>query len=189
MNRALPVIIASVTAAVILTLLGGWGWVLVSAKPLQVPAARWLPWPVACSTRGCITTWSWERQQTAARVFAGRAGREQPSSVQSLTTLIRQHVARHGQLKSPVTPAAAERYRTEILNATDDAKIEEVTGLSLAEYDELVVIPFLEQESLRQQRRAESPEDLYKQLAGERWLVVLPWHLTWDKQEGKVVEK
>ncbi len=164
-------------------------WVLLARNPLQAPPASWLPWPVVCSTRGCITTREWQRQQIATEVFAQIAQREQPTPLQSLNTLARQHLAHYGQFTSPVTLASAQRYRTEILHATDETKLKEATGLSLAEYDELVVIPFLEQESLRQQRRAEAPDDLYKQLAQERWMVVLPWHLTWSKADGKVIEQ
>ncbi len=188
MHRKLIITISSVVLFLIILLAAGWVWVLLARNPLSVPVATWLPWPVACSTRGCITTREWQYQHVATEVFAHLAAREQPTPVQSLQTLIRQHLAHYGQLTSSVTPAAAQRYRSEILHATDEAKIKEATGLSLAGYDELVVMPFLEQESLRQQRRAESPDDLYKQLASERWVAVLPWHLTWDKGEGKVVE-
>lgn len=187
--RRTILLLLSAAGLIVLLLLGGWSWVLVAKQPLEVPISGWLPWPVVCSTRGCITTWSWARQQTATEVFAKLSGREQPSTLQSLTTLVRQHLAHFGQLKSPITLAAAQRYRTEILHATEDQKIQEATGLTLAAYDELVIMPFLEQESLRQQRRAESVEDLYAQLAGERWIVALPWHLTWSKQEARVKEQ
>lgn len=136
-----------------------------------------------------MTTWAWQRQQTATEVFANLSEREQPPIAQSLTTLTRQHLAHWSQLKSPVTIAAATRYREEILNATDETLIRQTTGMSVADYDKLVILPYLEQESLRAARRAESPDDLYKQLASERWLVVLPWHLKWDRGEGKVLKK
>lgn len=164
----------------------GWSWVLLSAMPLDVPIASWLPWPVVCSTRGCITTRDWQRQQAAVALFAQRSEREELSLVDSLTTLVRQHLAHYGQLKSPITDTDAARYREEILNGKDENLIREATGLSPADYDELVIKPFLEQESLRQQRRAETAEDLYKQLAQERTIFVLPRNLTWNAQEAKV---
>ena len=185
-----PLLISlTIVGIVLVIVLSGWGWVLLAPNSLDVPIAQWLPWPVVCSTRGCITTWSWQRQLAATQAFAKLTNKEQPTAVQALSTLTRQHLAHYGQLVSPVTDAATVRYREEILNATDEAKIKEATGLSMAEYDELVIKPFLEQESLRQQRRAESAEDLYQELAQERWIFVLPWHLTWDKQEGKVEQK
>jgi len=171
----------------VVLLAAGWAWVLAAPNPLAAPVAGWLPWPVVCSTRGCITTRTWQRQQTAIQVFAAAAKKDAPSPEQSLTTLARQHLAHYSQLKSPVTPADAVRYREEILNAKNEAQVREATGLSLADYDRFIIIPFLEQESARQQRRAESAEDLYRQLAGERWIFALPFHLTWDKQEAKVV--
>ncbi len=167
---------------------GGWAWVLAAQNSLAVPVSQWLPWPVACSTRGCVTTWSWQRQYRATEVFATLIQREQPTPEQTLTTLVRQHLAHYSQLTSPVTSAEAVRYREEILNAKDETQIQQATGLSMGEYDELVILPFLEQESARQQRRAENAEDLYKQLAGERWVVALPLHLTWNKDEAKVIE-
>jgi hypothetical protein len=187
MNHKRLFITASAVAVIIIFLLIGWAWVLLTSQPLNVPIATWLPWPVVCSTRGCITARDWQRQQTAVALFAQRSKREQLSPVESLTTLARQHLAHYGQFKSPVTDAAAARYREEILNGTDENKIKEATGLSIADYDELVVKPFLEQESLRQQRRAETAEDLYKQLANERTIIVLPRNLTWNKQEAKVI--
>lgn len=183
------ILLATIIFILVLLPLGGWAWVLLSAAPLEVPISQLMPWPVACSTRGCITTRDWQRQQAAVTVFAELSQREKLAPIDSLTTLTRQHLAHYGQLKSPVTPAAAARYREEILNGKDEAVIKEATGLSLAEYDELVVTPFLEQESLRQERRAETAEDLYVQLAGERTIFVLPRNLTWSAEEAKVIQQ
>lgn len=170
----------------LLALAGVYAWLLLSREPLNNPASRWLSWPVACTTRGCITTWQWLNYNEAAQRFSEVAQHEPPSSETVLTTLIRQHLAHYAHLRSPVTRADAVRYRQEILHGENEDQVREYTSFSLAEYDEQVLIPLLEQESLRQQRQAESPEDLYKQLAAERWVVVLPWFWQWDAASAQV---
>lgn len=171
----------------LLLLVGAYAWVLLAREPLSTPVSRWLPWPVACSTRGCITTRRWHDYLQATERFAQATRAEAPSSATVLTTLIRQHLAHHAHLRSPVSRADAIRYRQEILHAENEEQVQEYTSLSLAQYDEQVLIPLLEQESLRQQRKAETPDDLYAQLAAERWVAVLPWFLAWDSTTASIV--
>ena len=185
-GKRIGVGILGICATIVVLLLGGWVWVLASENPLDNPIAGWLPWPVACSTRGCVTMWSWQRHELAAAIFAQATEEERLSPAATLTTLVRQHLAHYAQLKSPITDADAARYREDILNATDEAWIQSATGMTLVDYDEYVVKPFLEQESVRQQRRAEQVDDLYKQLAQERWVIVLPFSLSWDREQGRV---
>lgn len=173
--------LASLLGGVALVFLGGYGWILMARQPLNSPLARWLPWPVVCSTRGCITTWAWERQTRAAKVFASQTT-EAITNADTLTTLVRQHLVHYAYLRSPVSVADARRYREEILKITSEEPVREKTGLSLADYDRLVILPLLEQESLRQQRKVETLEELFGGLAEERKLWVLPVGLVWDKE-------
>lgn len=180
----------AVAGGVIVLLLGFWAFILTRHQPLDVPTARSLPWPVVCTTRGCITTKQWADHVNAVSVFAQAAEANLAADPRhSLTTLTRQHLAHAAHLRSPVTMTDARRYREEILNFTDEARLQAITGMTLQEYDALVVVPFLEQESLRQQRRAESIDDLYKQLAAERLVVALPWHLQWDAEQGIITQR
>jgi hypothetical protein len=175
-----------IVGALLAAVLALWLWVISTSDPLRHPLASRAPWPVACSTRGCIYTTDWVRHADARRLFATEAGKEQPTSADTLTTLIRQHLAHHTVLPNTVTIADARRYREDILNLKDSQQTQETTGLDLAAYDQYIVVPFLEQEQARQIRKAETIDDLYKVLAGERWIIVLPFSLGWNKEEGKV---
>lgn len=166
----------------------GSGWLVLAHQPLSNPLTKWLPWPVACSTRGCITTWDWQRQTTAARVFAAQTT-EAITANDTLATLIRQHLVHYAFVQSPISVSDAKRYREEILKISSEELVKEKTGLSLVDYDRLVIMPLLEQESLRQQRKAETLDELFVQLAQERWVVVFPWHMRWDKNSAKVMER
>lgn len=177
---------AAILGAGVLALLVAWGSVVWSPDPVNHPLARLLPWPVVCTTRGCITTTQW-REHTAARAtFNTALALPHAAPAETLTTLVRQHLVSYAVIRSAVTAADARRYREEILNAKDTSVIQNATALTLDEYDQLVVLPFLQQEALRQQRHAESAEELFAQLAQERFVVVFVRGLRWNAQEGKV---
>lgn len=169
-------------------LAGGVAWsaVLISRDPVAHPLAARFPWPVVCSTRGCITTQGWQRFHQAAVQFGQATNNQTPTPTASLTSLVRQHLVAEAFVRSPVTPADSERYRREILNVTDAASIERLTGLTLAEYDELVVLPYLQQEALAAARHVETTDELFRQLAQERWIVALPARLQWDRNTASV---
>lgn len=179
---ALPAIVA-------LALLGGWGWVLGSKEPLKNPIANLWPWPVACTTRGCVTTQAWAHQATLDARFAASVEQAIPSETESLTTAVRRHLLRHAFVVKPVTASDARRYREEILHLKDDTLLQESAGTTAEEYDQLVLVPFLQQAALQQQRNAESVDELYAGLASERWVIVLPFSLRWDQETGSVVAR
>ncbi|MDP3997466.1 MAG: hypothetical protein U1C49_03280 [Candidatus Andersenbacteria bacterium] len=173
----------------LLLLLGGWAWVLAGSDPAGNVLAEYFPWPVVCTTRGCVSSTRWLKEEKIQQTFAEKTGQEIPTAADALNTLARQHLTHYAQLRQNVTLADAERYRTEILNVSQENQIKDTTGLILDDYDNYVLLPYLEQESLRQQRSAETPDDLYQQLAKERLVVVLPFHLKWDRQEGRVIQR
>ncbi len=185
MLRPWKILLSSLTILLV-AFLALWLWVLASSDPAHNLVARYFPWPIACSTKGCVTTLTWQDHLQARRAFATTTEAVPPISAEGLTTLIRQHLARNALVRSPITPADARRYREEILNVKNEAQLQQAINVTLAEYDESVVIPFLQQEALRQERKAESAEELYKQLAEERWIIVLPLGLGWDKTTATV---
>lgn len=147
------------------------------------------PWPVACTTRGCVTTTSWQEFHRLHTLFAEAVEQPAPSEEEALTAILRRDLVEAAQLRTPVTPADARRYREEILRFRDEALLAETLGLTLAEYDEAVILPFLQQEALKAELAVESTEELYQQLAAERWVAVLPFGLKWDKNSGMVVSR
>ncbi len=110
MRSPLPFIFFVITLFAIL-LAGGWTWVLSSQEPLDNPIAGFFPWPVACSMRGCVTTFSWKDQFNLDIRFSAITGESRPSSSKSLTTIIRRHLVDNAVVKSPATLADAKRYR------------------------------------------------------------------------------
>lgn len=173
---AMPVIIGMVL----------WLGLLSSSDPLHHPVASVFPWPVACSTRGCITSTAWHMHTQARRAFATATAQDPPNSAQTLETLIRHHLSQHALVRSPVTAADVRRYREEVLNIKDDKSVSDVTGLDLATYDTQVILPFLQQEALRQHKKVESISELYEGLARDRTIFVLPFALAWDKTKAAV---
>lgn len=167
-------------------LIAGWLWVILHPNPLAAQPASWLPWPIACTVSGCLTTTQWQQHHRLRQTFAQHTHTSEPTPAESLTTLMRQYLAHHAYVRSPVTPADAARYRQEILHVTSDEQLAAAINLTTAEYDERVLVPLLEQEQLRQQRRAESADDLYHQLAAERFFVVLSRTLSWHKETATV---
>lgn len=146
-------------------------------------------WPVICSTRGCVTTSGWHKHYRARGVFARETGQNAPTPEEALTTLARQHLVDKALGDSPITLGNARRYREEVLQAKDEAKIVEATGLSLDDYDKLVILPLLKQEVLRQRKKSASLEEMFSQLAQERKIWVLPRGLVWDKETAEVKQK
>jgi len=140
-----------------------------------------------CSNQGCITTSGWHKHWQARLVFVAAAEQDKPAPEEVLTTLARQHLVDKALISSPVTLGDARRYREEVLLAKDEGQIVEVTGLSLDDYDKLVILPLLKQEVLKQQRGNESLETMFKELAKDRSLWVLPRGLKWDKDLATVV--
>lgn len=175
--------------ALIFMLLGGWVWVLASQEPLHNPLARIMPWPVACTTRGCVTTQTWAQQAALDAYFAQTVGQEAARLDESLTTVVRRHLIAHAFVVEPITAADARRYREEILHLKDDAIVQAAVGVTAEEYDRLMIVPFLQQAAVQQQRKAESPTELYRALAGERWVIILPFSLRWDTDTGSVVRR
>lgn len=179
----------SVLTLMLLGLLGAWTAVLASGRLPRGLLATFLPWPVACTSRGCVNTRDWEEQQRIAEQFASHAHTPVPDAQVTLTTALRRHLLAHAFLTAPVTPADARRYREEILHLKDKQKIEEISGLSPEDYDQLIVLPFLQQAALQQEHKAESLDELYKELARDRLVLVLPFHYFWDKNLGRVVAR
>ena len=103
--------------------------------------------------------------------------------------MARHHLVAHASLQVPVTLGDARRYRTDILQATDESLALETLGLSLAQYDKLVLLPLLTQEALRQERLAESLDDLFHLLAQERLMAALPAELQWDSTNASVIRR
>lgn len=173
----------------LLGLLGAWGWVLGSKEPLKNPIANLWPWPVACTTRGCVTTQAWAHQATLDARFAASVEQAIPSETESLTTAVRRHLLRHAFVVKPVTAADARRYREEILHLKDEARLKESVGVTAGEYDQFVIVPFLQQAALQQQRKVESVDELYGALANERLVIVLAFSLRWDQETGSVIAR
>lgn len=150
----------------------------------------WFPvWPVACSTRGCISSQTWEHNYVVQQHFAQATHTQPPTRERVLTTLIRQHLVAHAVIKSPVTLADARKYREEVLNMHDAATIEKLAGLTPPQYDQQVILPYLQEEALRQQRRSETLDELFKHLSRERWIIILPLHLWWNTDKAEVVRR
>jgi len=80
----------------------------------------------------------------------------------------------------------ARRYREEVLQAKDPEQIERATGLTIPQYDKLVVLPLLQQEAVRLERSADNYEILFADLAKDRPIVILAWPYRWDGETGSV---
>ncbi len=174
---------------ILLALLGGWGIVLTSNNPIGAEWMSHFPWPVACSSRGCIMTPTWAQEYALASKFSAATGVPVPPTSEALTTVVRQFLVAHAVLKSPVSLADATRYRTEILKLTDEHMIMDTFGVNAEHYDRIVVLPFLQQQALEKQLNISTPDALYAKLAQERLMILLPWHFGWDSQTGMVVAR
>lgn len=168
---------------------GTWVWLVTSKDILNHPLASLPIYPLACTTRGCITSASTLNFHQRAVAFSFASLTDAPTFEESLSTVIRRHLAKEAFLRSPVTLADAKRYREEILHITSEDKIKEVASMSVAQYDEDVLVPFLQQEALRQQHSVESTEELYGILSSQRRVFLLPYYFRWDTDRGQVVSK
>ncbi len=178
--------IIALLVVVLVGYLGVWVSVLAAREPLNHPLAHLRLWPVACSTRGCITTAEWINQHGLALTFARAANQGLPTSSDSLTTAVRRHMVEHAFLRSPVTIADAERYREEVLNTTDAAQLQEILEIDQDSYDSNILLPFLQQEALREQLKVESTQELYGALSADRAVFVLPFYFSWNKEKGEI---
>lgn len=143
-------------------------------------------WPIACSPRGCIAKSDWARQRTYDVAFAHETGKSFPSEASTLTTLIRRHLITHATLQSPISSQDVVRYRTAILHTTDVSVLQPLGISSFAEYDTNIILPFLEQEALMKQRNIANTDDLYKDLAHQRAIILLLFHYHWNIDRGEV---
>jgi hypothetical protein len=124
-----------------------------------------------------------------ASTFAQATEESLPTPEAALTTLVRNHLVAIDGIYSTVSLADATEYRQTILQIRDEQVIGSYTGLSAAAYDEEIVLPFLRQEALRQQRKNESAQEMFEHLAGEYMVLVLPPGLVWDTDKAEVVQK
>jgi len=189
MKRLSIILVGLVFGALLVALLGGWLAVLLNRNLPSGRLASFLPWPVACSARGCLTTHDWLLQVALMEQFAEVTQQPAPSAETALTTVVRRHLLEHAVLGEPATVADARRYREEILHLKDEALLSEALGVTPEEYDELVVLPFLQQTALQQQKNAESLDELYADVSRERVVAILPFHYRWDKNTGAVVRR
>jgi hypothetical protein len=182
--------LAAVTVGIPIALLAaGWLWILLSPAPLATPIAGWVPWPIACTTHGCISTAAWLRQQQLAQAFAQTTKTDQPAAAETLTSVLRRHMVEAAVLRSPVTLLDATRYRENVLRISSAQQLQTALPISLDTYDSQVVLPYLEQEALKQDRHLATNADLYVALARERFILMLPFHFQWDTHKGVVVQR
>jgi hypothetical protein len=179
-------IILSIVAVLLLLLIALWVWVLATLDPLENPLSSHAPMPIVCTLRGCLTTLTWHNHQLAREKFAHSIGTNPPTSAETLTTIIRQELAQLATVGSSITDADARRYREEILNLSSEEQIENSTGLTSTQYDKSVIVPYLQQQNLIEQRDVKTPDELFKQLALQRWVLVLPFNLRWDIASASV---
>lgn len=166
-----------------------WVSIMISRDVYQHKLSESGLWPIICSTRGCVTTSGWHKHYRARLVFARETKQSTPTPEEALTTLSRQHLVDKALGDSSITLGSARRYREEVLQAKDEQKIVKATGLSLNDYDSLVILPLLKQEMLRQRMKSETLEKMFEQLSMERRLWVLPRGLVWDKERAQVKQK
>ncbi|MEK7556468.1 MAG: hypothetical protein AAB538_00645 [Patescibacteria group bacterium] len=189
MKRAMELTAVILPLAVLAAALLAWLGALASKNTPRNFLSTLFPWPVVCTTRGCITTHDWGKQLAVSTKFSEVLKEDAPTVEQGLTSAVRRHLVTHSSLPDVATASDARRYREEVLHLKDEKLIQETAGLSLAEYDEEVILPFLQQAALQQQRNAESLEELYRTLSEERAVVVLLFHYRWDKDTGTVAAR
>lgn len=174
---------------VVLVLGGSWLAVLFARHPTQHPLAGVFPWPVVCTTRGCITSTAWVRQQALVKTFVEAVHEPLPPEEEALTTLVRQHLVSKALLQEVVKLEDAARYRREVLRLKDGTVTRQLSTLSPEDFDRAIALPFLQQEALRQQLKLEPEQDLFVHLARDRWISLLTWHFRWDANKAEVVRK
>lgn len=178
-----------VIALALIAYIALWLWLLSARDTLSHPLAEIPIFPVACSTRGCVTSANWNTRHRLSTNFATATGQDAPSVDQSLTNTVRTHLIQHAFLKSPVTLVDARRYREEVLYIKNNDQLEQAVGVGTTTYDAAILMPFLQQEALKLQHKVESTEELYTLLSGERTIVLLPFHFQWDKQTGQALPR
>lgn len=180
---------AVLVLGVLLTITSLWVWILLSSDVFSHPLSKGA-WPLACSSQlGCITSAAWHNHYRARLVFADVTESEKPEPISVLTSLIRQRLVRNSFLLIPISREDAKRYREKVLGMYEEKVVKETTGLSLKEYDELVILPLLRQEALRQQKGFDSFDDLFISLARDNSVYVFPKGLVWDKEKAEVVRR
>ncbi len=145
--------------------------------------------PIACGSHGCIREADATAQHEYDSAFARSTNGHAPSEQATLTTLVRRYLLTHAATTSSVSLEDAEKYRADILHTTDQEVVKKLGFSSFEEYDKLVLIPFLLQESLMQERHIENPSALYVKLAQEQSILVFKKEYKWNKATGEVVAK
>lgn len=145
--------------------------------------------PLACGTYGCIRATDAKAQRAYDDAFARSTATPAPSEQALLTTLMRRYLLTHAISSSRISVADVAQYRTDVLHVVDDSLVKGLGYVSLAEYDALVLVPFLTQQALMQERHLDAPSALYAQLAQEQWLVLLKPGYRWNRATGEVVAK
>lgn len=182
-------LVVLVLGLVLVILASSWLALLFSSNPAQHPLANVFPWPIVCTTRGCITSRAWVRQQELVKAFVGAVGQPIPAPEEALTTLVRQHLVDKALLQAVVRLEDATRYRHDVLRLKDETVARQLSTLSLEDFDRSIVLPFLKQEALRQQLKLESNQNLFVHLSSQRWIIVLPRNLVWDIVNAEVVKR
>lgn len=179
---------AILALGILLTILSLWAWILLSGDVFSHPLTSGA-WPLVCSRQmGCITSAAWYNHYQTRSMFARVTESEEPEPVAALTSLIRQSLVKNSLALVPISREDAKRYREQVLGMHKEKAVKETTGLSLKEYDELVILPLLRQEALRQQKGFDSFDDLFVSLARDKSVYVLSRGLVWDKEKAEVVE-
>jgi hypothetical protein len=174
---------------IFLTLLSLLVWMMLSNDVFNHPLSGGA-WPLVCSRPiGCVTSAAWHKNYQARLVFAQVTGNEKPDPITALTSLIRQKLVKNSFLLVPVSREDATRYREQVLGTHEEKVVKDTTGLSLKEYDELIILPLLRQEALRQQKGFDSLNKLFVSLSSDSSIYVFPKGLVWDKDRAEVVRK
>lgn len=145
--------------------------------------------PIACGSHGCIRDTDFQKQRVYDVAFARSTNSREPSIQATLTTLMRRYLLTHVSSTFAVSLIDTEKYRKDVLHITDSQIVKSLGFLSLQEYDQAILIPFLTQEALITERHTDGPVALYQQLAQEQFLILMKPGYTWEKQLGEVVAK
>lgn len=170
----------------LLIYLGTLASIVFSSDPLNHALAKWPIWPIACTTRGCVTTASWIDQHTLAVSFSTTTASPVTTPEVSLTSTVRKHLISQSVLRSPVKTSDVQRYREDILHVVKESDLQQYIPLTLAEYDMQVLMPFLQQEALLNQNKVETTEELYHSLTEDHPVLLLSSHFRWDGETGSV---
>lgn len=180
------VILITTIAIILIAIAGMWMKVLHAQSADSWVASR-MPWPIACSTRGCITSSQWALQRSYDVAFAKETGKTIPTQADTLSTMIHRHLILHASLQSPVDIKDAVRYRTAILHTTDISTIQPLGIESFDTYDSMVILPFLEQEAYMKQNNIPDTATLYRALSSQRRIYLMLSKYRWDAASGEVV--